>query len=70
MSNAMEVADLRRLHARMLLDRARPDDAARAAELLHEALRDYETFRMPGYAAEVERMLGRSGPHRPGAPCS
>jgi hypothetical protein len=51
------VVDLRRLRARMLLDRARPDDGARAAELLTEALAEYRRLGMPGYAEEVERML-------------
>jgi hypothetical protein len=41
----------------MLLDRARPDDGARAAELLTEALAEYRRLGMPGYAEEVERML-------------
>jgi class 3 adenylate cyclase/tetratricopeptide (TPR) repeat protein len=56
-SNNLEVVDLRRLRARMLLDRARPDDGARAAELLTEALTEYRRLGMPGYAEEVERML-------------
>jgi class 3 adenylate cyclase/tetratricopeptide (TPR) repeat protein len=55
--NQVEVADLNRLRARMLLDRAGPDDAARADGLLHLALDDYVRFRMPSYAAVVERML-------------
>jgi class 3 adenylate cyclase/tetratricopeptide (TPR) repeat protein len=58
--NAVEAADLHRLHARMLLDRSDPDDAARADALLRLALDDYSRFGMPGYAAEVERMLRRT----------
>ena len=53
----MEVADLHRLRAGMLIDRSEPDDAARAQELLHLALEDYVRFGMPSYAAVVEQML-------------
>jgi len=56
-TNKLEVADLYRLRAQMLLDRSGPDDAARADELLHRALDDYVRFGMPSYAAVVERML-------------
>ena len=47
---ALELADLRRLHARMLLDRGSNGDHARAAEMLEEALSAYRTFGMPAYA--------------------
>jgi class 3 adenylate cyclase/tetratricopeptide (TPR) repeat protein len=57
MSNEMEVADIRRLRARVLLDRGRPEDAAQADELLRRSLDDYVRFGMLTYAAEVERML-------------
>jgi hypothetical protein len=53
----MEVADLHRLRARMLLDRGRPEDADRTAELLGQAAEAYRAFGMPGYVAEAERML-------------
>jgi class 3 adenylate cyclase/tetratricopeptide (TPR) repeat protein len=56
-SNTVETIDLRRLHARMLVERAEPGDAARAAELLGEALTGYRRLGMPGYAEEVERLL-------------
>jgi hypothetical protein len=56
MSNRLELADLARLHARMLLDRGDPGDHARAAEMLQEALSAYRTFGMPAYAAEAERL--------------
>jgi len=56
-SNEMEVADLHRLRARMLLDRGRPEDADRTAELLGQAAEAYRAFGMPGYVAEAERML-------------
>ena len=56
MGNRVELADLSRLHARMLLDRGNPGDHDRAAEMLREALSAYRTFGMPGYAAEAERL--------------
>jgi hypothetical protein len=55
--NELEAADVRRLRARMLLDRGGPDDAARAGELLRLALDDYVRFGMPSYAEVVDRML-------------
>jgi tetratricopeptide (TPR) repeat protein len=57
MNNRLEETELRRLRARMLLDRNGPGDRALAAELLREALIDYRKFGMPSYAAETERML-------------
>ena len=56
MSNRRELADLGRLHARMLLDRGGSGDHARAAEMLEGALAAYREFGMPGYAAESERL--------------
>jgi class 3 adenylate cyclase/tetratricopeptide (TPR) repeat protein len=55
-SNRVELADLCRLHARMLLDRGGTGDHERAAEMLQEALSAYRRFGMPAYAAEVERL--------------
>ena len=60
MSNRLELADLRRLHARMLLDRGGDGDHARAAEMLEEAMSAYRTFGMPAYAAETERLLSQA----------
>jgi tetratricopeptide (TPR) repeat protein len=57
MNNRLEETELRRLRARMLLDRDGAGDRALAAELLQEALIDYRKFGMPSYAAETERML-------------
>jgi hypothetical protein len=57
MNNRLEETELRRLRARMLLDRDDPGDRARAAELLREASIDYRKFGMPSYAAETERIL-------------
>jgi class 3 adenylate cyclase/tetratricopeptide (TPR) repeat protein len=60
MSNRLELADLRRLHARMLLERGSNGDHARAAEMLDEAMSAYRKFGMPAYAAETERLLGQA----------
>jgi hypothetical protein len=57
MNNRLEETELRRLRARMLLNRDDRGDRALAAELLREALVDYRKFGMPSYAAETERML-------------
>jgi tetratricopeptide (TPR) repeat protein len=57
MNNRLEQTELRRLRARMLLDRDGPDDRALAAELLQEALVDYRKFGMPSYAAEAEQLI-------------
>jgi hypothetical protein len=57
MNNRLEQTELRRLRARMLLDRDGPDDRALAADLLQEALVDYRKFGMPSYAAEAERLM-------------
>ena len=56
MRNRLELADLGRLQARMLLDRGGKGDHERAAEMLQEALSAYRTFGMPAYAAEAERL--------------
>ena len=56
MSNRLELADLSRLHARMLLDRGGTGDHARAAEMLEDALAAYRGFGMPAYADEAERL--------------
>jgi tetratricopeptide (TPR) repeat protein len=69
MSNRVELADLYRLHARMLLDRGGTGDHERAAEMLQEASSAYRTFGMPGVAAEAERLqrlAGSSGVARAG----
>jgi tetratricopeptide (TPR) repeat protein len=60
MGNRVELADLCRLHARMLLGRGSPGDHERAAEMLQEALSAYRAFGMPGYAAEAERLLSQA----------
>jgi class 3 adenylate cyclase/tetratricopeptide (TPR) repeat protein len=60
MPNRLELADLCRLHARMLLDRHGDGDGARAAEMLEEALTAYRALDMPAYAAQAERLMTRA----------
>ncbi|HEY6687705.1 MAG TPA: AAA family ATPase [Propionibacteriaceae bacterium] len=59
-SNRLELADLDRLHARMLLDCGGPGNDARAAEMLERALAAYRDFGMPAYAADAERLRGQA----------
>ena len=56
MHNRVELADLSRLHAQMLLDRGGAGDHERAAEMLQEALVAYRAFGMPTYAADAARL--------------
>jgi class 3 adenylate cyclase/tetratricopeptide (TPR) repeat protein len=60
MSNRLELADLNRLHARMLLGRGGTGDDARAAEMLAHALAAYREFGIPAYATEAERLRGQA----------
>jgi tetratricopeptide (TPR) repeat protein len=60
-ANEVEVADVWRLHARVLVDRGRAEDAARAAGMLADAREAYRTFGMPGYVAEVDGLLASTG---------
>jgi tetratricopeptide (TPR) repeat protein len=60
MPNRLELTDLGRLHARMLLDRGDTGDYARAAKMLEDALSAYRAFGMPAYAAETERLLSQA----------
>jgi class 3 adenylate cyclase/tetratricopeptide (TPR) repeat protein len=57
MSNRLEMADLRRLESRMLLERGRNGDQALATRMLEEALAAYRAFGMPAYASDVERLM-------------
>jgi hypothetical protein len=56
MPNWLELADLHRLQARVLLERGGRGDQERATEMLQEALSAYRAFGMPTYAAETERL--------------
>ena len=60
MSNRLELADLDRLHARLLLVRGDTGDYARAAEMLEHAVAAYRDFGMPAYAAEGERLRSQA----------
>ena len=60
MPNRLELADLNRLHARMLLDRGGTGDGARAAEMLERALAAYRDFGIPAYATEAERLRSQA----------
>ena len=60
MPNRLELADLSRLHARMLLERGGIGDDARATEMLEDALTAYRAFGMPAYAAEAERLRSQA----------
>ena len=60
MSNRLELADLGRLHARMLMERGDTGDYPRAAEMLEKAVAAYRDFGMPAYAAEAERLRTRA----------
>jgi tetratricopeptide (TPR) repeat protein len=53
----IEQADLRRLHARMLLDRDQPGDRARARALLSKAGDAYGAIGMPRYEALTSTLL-------------
>jgi class 3 adenylate cyclase/tetratricopeptide (TPR) repeat protein len=56
MHNRLELADLCRLQAGVLLDRGGEGNRERAAAMLEEALAAYRAFGMPTYAAEAERL--------------
>jgi class 3 adenylate cyclase/tetratricopeptide (TPR) repeat protein len=60
MSNWLELADLHRLHARMLLDRGGAGDDVRAAEMLETALAAYRDLGIPAYATESERLRSQA----------
>ncbi len=54
-----EQADARRWYADMLLERAAPDDPARAHRLLEEARTIYEEIGMPRHVGLTEALLAR-----------
>ena len=59
--NRIEQAEVRRYHARMLLERDGPEDRDRARELLAEAIEWYREIGMPKHVEMAERMLGEAG---------
>ena len=56
MANRLEQADIRRFHARMLLDRGVQGDKERAGDLLDEAARRYREIGMPKFEELWEQM--------------
>jgi class 3 adenylate cyclase/tetratricopeptide (TPR) repeat protein len=57
MSNHMEEADVRRLYAKMLLDRTAPGDRERARDLIDAVVEDYRRMGMPRHVELSYRML-------------
>jgi class 3 adenylate cyclase/tetratricopeptide (TPR) repeat protein len=53
----IEQADIRRLHARMLLDRDRPGDRERARSQLSDAIEAYHAMGMPRHEAVTSTLL-------------
>jgi class 3 adenylate cyclase/tetratricopeptide (TPR) repeat protein len=60
LGSRIEQADLRRLHARMLLDRDQPGDRARARALLSKAGDAYRAIGMPRYEALISTLLAEA----------
>jgi tetratricopeptide (TPR) repeat protein len=56
----IEQADLRRLYARMLLDRDQPGDRERAQALLAKARAAYRGMRMPRYEALTSTLIAEA----------
>ncbi len=58
--NCLEQAEIRRLHAMMLMDRAIPGDHERAQTLLREALESYTYIGMPRHIEMTQTLLAGS----------
>jgi hypothetical protein len=56
----IEQADLRRLYARMLLERDQPGDRERAQTLLSKARDAYRAIGMPRYAALTSTLIAEA----------
>jgi len=56
--NRLEQAEIRRLHAMMLLDRAGPGDRNRAQTLLNQALETYTLIGMPRHLEITQALIG------------
>jgi hypothetical protein len=56
----LEGAETRRFYAQMLLDRAAPDDAERAADLLGGAVDVYRRIGMPRHLEMTEALLAEA----------
>ena len=59
--NPIEQAEVRRFHARMLLDRDGPGDRGRAQDLLKTAVESYRGIGMPKHAEMAESLLREAG---------
>jgi tetratricopeptide (TPR) repeat protein len=60
LSSRIEQADLRRLYARMLLDRDQPGDRERAQSLLSKATDAYRNIGMPRYEALSSTLIAEA----------
>ena len=58
--NLLELAEIRRFHAMMLLDRNAPGDRNNAQTLLNEALETYTQIEMPRHIDITRALLGQS----------
>jgi hypothetical protein len=58
----LEIAEINRFHAAMLLDRDASQDRERARSLLNVALDGYTRIEMPRHAEITRALLHRSGP--------
>ena len=58
--NCLEQAEVRRLHAMMLLERAVPGDRQRAQSLLREALDGYSAIGMPRHMELTQALMHRA----------
>jgi tetratricopeptide (TPR) repeat protein len=58
--NRLELAEIRRFHAMMLLDRAAPDDREKTRTLLDEALESYERIGMPCHVEIIQTLMNRA----------
>ena len=60
LSSRIEQADLRRLYARMLLDRDQPGDHERAQSLLSKATDAYRNIGMPRYEVLSSTLIAEA----------
>jgi hypothetical protein len=60
----LELAEIRRFHAMMLMDRAASDDRDKARTLLHEALDSYTQIGMPRHVEMTRSLLGQTAAKR------
>ena len=58
--HCLEQAEIRRFHAMMLMDRARPGDRKRAQRLLSEAIQHYQKIGMPRHSELTQRLIHKA----------